>query len=222
MLRCDSPWARVLESTSPRQNVPATFCAISRLLRKYNGQFRSDDDLINKICGTAIAKIIKSAANGLLWDVGAGLYCDNQTTTLHLQDGNSWAMKANATRSDDQSRTISEALRARWRTYGGPAPEAGATISPFISGFEFQSHYMASQPAAALDLMRLQWGFLPQDPRMTQSTFIEGYATDGSLHNAPYTNDPHISHAPEWSTGPTSALSAFAAGIQLSDAAVAS
>lgn len=166
-----------------------------------------------------IAEGIKSAANELLWDVEAGLYRDNQTTTLHPQDGNSWALKANLTLSDDQSLAISKALRSRWGTYGAPAPEAGATISPFIGGFELQAHYMASQPAAALDLMRLQWGFMLQDPRMTQSTFIEGYSTDGSLHYAPYTNDPRISHAHGWSTGPTSALTTYAAGIQLSEAA---
>jgi hypothetical protein len=28
------------------------------------------------------------------------------------------------------------------------------------------------------------------DPRMTNSTFIEGYSSDGSLHYAPYKNDP--------------------------------
>ncbi|KAJ5661409.1 uncharacterized protein N7477_009025 [Penicillium maclennaniae] len=62
-----------------------------------------------------IAKGTKSAANGLLRDVGAGLYRDNQTTTLHPPpDGSSWAMKANATHSDDQSRTISEALCPFW------------------------------------------------------------------------------------------------------------
>ncbi|KAJ5126417.1 hypothetical protein N7526_008594 [Penicillium atrosanguineum] len=166
-----------------------------------------------------IAQGIKSAANELLWDDKAELYRDNQTTTLHPQDGNAWAVKANLTLSDDQSLAISKALRSRWGTYGAPAPEAGATVSPFIGGFELQAHYMADQPAAALDLMRLQWGFMLQDPRMTQSTFIEGYSTDGSLHYAPYTNDPRVSHAHGWSTGPTSALTTYAAGIQLSEAA---
>lgn len=166
-----------------------------------------------------IAEGIKSAANNLLWDDEAGLYRDNQTTTLHPQDGNSWAVKANLTLSDNQNLAISEALRARWGAYGAPAPEAGATVSPFIGGFELQAHYMADQPAAALDLMRLQWGFMLEDPRMTQSTFVEGYSTDGSLHYAPYTNDPRISHAHGWSTGPTSALTTYAAGIQLTAAA---
>lgn len=124
-------------------------------------------------------------------------------------------MKANLTHSDRQKTAVSNALRSRWGKYGAPAPEAGATISPFIGGFELQAHYMANQPETALALIRKQWGFMLNDPRMTQSTFIEGYSTDGSLHYAPYTNDPRISHAHGWSTGPTSALTTYAAGIHL-------
>lgn len=64
--------------------------------------------------------------------------------------------------------------------------------------------------------MRRQWGdFMLDDPRMTNSTFIEGYATDGSLRYAPYTNTPRVSHAHGWSTGPTAALTFYAAGLQL-------
>lgn len=162
-----------------------------------------------------IAARITTAANQLLWDKDAGLYRDNETTTLHPQDGNSWAIKANLTSSTNQTLAICQALKSRWGTYGAPAPEAGTTVSPFIGGFELQAHYLADQPAAALDLIRLQWGSMLQDTRMTQSSFIEGYSTDGSLHYAPYSNDARISHAHGWSTGPTSALSTYAAGIQL-------
>lgn len=165
-----------------------------------------------------IAEKIKVVANQKLWDDKNGLYIDNQTTTLHPQDGNAWAIKANLTQSVKQRSTVSNALKARWGIYGAPAPEAGQTISPFIGGFELQAHYLANKPDSALDLMRLQWGFMLNDPRMTQSTFIEGYSTDGSLHYAPYSNDPRVSHAHGWSTGPTYALSAYAAGIQLTGA----
>ena len=158
---------------------------------------------------------MKSAANKLLWDSKAGLYRDNETTTLHPQDGNTWAIKANLTLSSKQSTVISNALQARWGKYGAPAPEAGATISPFIGGFELQAHYIAGRPNAALDLLRLQWGYMLLDSKMTQSTFIEGYSTDGSIHYAPYTDDARISHAHGWSTGPTYALTAYTAGLQL-------
>ncbi|KAE8167048.1 Six-hairpin glycosidase-like protein [Aspergillus tamarii] len=162
-----------------------------------------------------IANGIKSAANKKLWDASNGLYKDNETTTLHPQDGNAWAIKANLTLSTNQSSTISSALSSRWGKYGAPAPEAANAVSPFIGGFELQAHFLANQPQKALDFIRLQWGFMLDDPRMTNSTFIEGYATDGTLHYAPYTNDARVSHAHGWSTGPTAALSFFAAGLHL-------
>ncbi|KAJ5736433.1 uncharacterized protein N7483_001558 [Penicillium malachiteum] len=162
----------------------------------------------------SVAAGIKTAANELLWDSEAGLYRDNETTTLHPQDGNTWAIKSGLT-SSNQSTIISKVLQARWGKYGAPAPEAGATISPFIGGFELQAHYIAKQPNLALDLLRLQWGYMLLDSKMTQSTLIEGYSTDGSIHYAPYIDDARISHAHGWSTGPTYALTAYAAGIQL-------
>ncbi|KGO69255.1 Six-hairpin glycosidase [Penicillium italicum] len=169
---------------------------------------------------TSKARTIKAAANKLLWDNTTGLFRDNETTTLHPQDGNVWAVKANLTQSLSQTRRISQSLRKRWGKYGAPAPEAGnTTISPFIGGFELQAHYIAGNSNSALDLLRREWGFMMDDPRMTNSTFIEGYSTDGSLHYAPYANDPRVSHAHGWSTGPTSVLTNYAAGLRLKSAA---
>ena len=165
---------------------------------------------------------IKSAANARLWDPSANLYRDNDTvplTTLHPQDGNSWAVVSNMTLSQAQAANISTALSKRWGPYGAPAPEAGPTVSPFISGFELQAHYLAGQPQYAVQLMKRMWAdFMLDDPRMTNSTFIEGYSTNGDLHYAPYTNDPRISHAHGWATGPTSTLTFYAAGLQITSA----
>ena len=164
------------------------------------------------------ASKVKSAANDRLWDAKANLYRDNDTlplTDLHPQDGNAWAVVSGLTSSMERSANISKALAARWGKYGAPAPEAGKTVSPFISGFEIQAHYAAGHPERAVGLMKLQWGFMLDDPRMTNSTFIEGYSTNGDLHYAPYDNDPRISHAHGWATGPTSALTQNAAGLQI-------
>ncbi|KAJ9615742.1 hypothetical protein H2200_001819 [Cladophialophora chaetospira] len=165
---------------------------------------------------------IKNATKSL-WDPKANLYRDNDTmplTTIHPQDGNAWAIISNLTASSKQNRDISTALAARWGPYGAPAPEAGATVSPFISGFELQAHYLAGQPQNAIKLMKRMWGdFMLDDPRMTNSTFIEGYSTNGDLHYAPYKNDPRISHAHGWATGPTSLLTFHAAGLQVTGAA---
>lgn len=42
---------------------------------------------------------------------------------------------------------------------------------------------------------------------------------DISLHYAPYNNDPRISHAHGWATGPTSTLTFYGAGLQVTSAA---
>jgi len=165
------------------------------------------------------AEGIKTAANQRLWNSTAGLYHDNETTTLMPQDGNSWAVFANLTNSTDQASAVSSGLAARWGPYGAPSPEAADAVSPFISGFEMRAHVLSGNVTAALDLMRLQWGFMLDDPRMTNSTFIEGYSANGELHYAPYTNDPRVSHAHGWATAPTSVLTMEIAGLQLTSAA---
>lgn len=79
--------------------------------------------------------------------------------------------------------------------------------------------YQAGQPQHAVQLVKRMWAdFMLDDSRMTNSTFIEGYSTNGDLHYTPYTNDPRISHAHGWATGPTSALSFCATGLQITSA----
>ena len=167
---------------------------------------------------TTYATNVKAAANSLLWDSSVNLYKDNENSTTYPQDGNSWAVRSNLTQLVSQAQNISSALQARWGPYGAPAPEGGATpdvISPFVGGFELEAHYVAGQAQYAVDLVRLQWGFMLDDPRMTNSTFIEGYSVDGSLNYAPYPNGPRVSYSHGWSTGPTYVLTTYAAGIQL-------
>ena len=154
-----------------------------------------------------LASGIQSAAMSLLWQPSVGLFRDNETTTLAPQDGNAWAVKSGLITSPSQVAQISSALQARWSPYGAPAPEAADTISPFISGFELETHFIANHTDAALALVRNMWAdFMLDDPRMTNSTFIEGYSVTGALHYAPYENDAWLSHAHGWSTGPTSSL----------------
>jgi hypothetical protein len=173
------------------------------------------NDTANISSWQSIAEDIKTAANALLWNETAGMYRDNETTTLMPQDGNAWAVVANLTANSTQNSRISQSLVERWTPYGAPAPEADDAISPFISGFELQTHFLAGNTTAALALMRLQWGFMLDDPRMTNSTFMEGYSTTGELHYAPFVNDARVSYAHGWATGPTSSLTQYVAGVQL-------
>ncbi|KAI5778766.1 bacterial alpha-L-rhamnosidase domain protein [Geopyxis carbonaria] len=164
---------------------------------------------------TALAASLRTAANSALWDADAGLYRDNTTTTLHPQDGNAWAIKS-LLAPPSRAAAISTALQKRWTPYGPPAPEAADAISPFISGFELDAHFAANNTATALALMRSMWGdFMLDDPRMTNSTFLEGYSVTGELHYAPYKNDARISHAHGWATAPTAALTRDIAGMRV-------
>lgn len=170
---------------------------------------------------TTSAAGIPPAANALLWDDSANLFWDNDTQkVLHPQDGNAWAVISGVA-SGTRAEAISDSLAGRWiRPYGAPAPEGGVTISPFVSGFEVQAHYKVRRADRAVDLIEFMWaGFMLDDPRVTNSTFIEGYSNDGSLSYPAYDNDPRVSHAHGWATGPTSSLSFLGAGLQLTTAA---
>lgn len=167
---------------------------------------------------TQHAQSIKSKANALLWDTEAHMYLDNETTTLHPQDGNVWAILSNLTETTKQAEEISSALQARWGTYGAPAPEAyGTTISPFIGGLECESSLVIGNPNRALELIRLQWGYMLDGEPMTNSTFVEGYSTDGSLVYKAYSEYSRISHAHGWSTAPTYLLTTYVGGIHVEE-----
>ena len=154
----------------------------------------------------ALAKGIQAAAISLLWQPGVGLFKDNETTTLAPQDGNAWAVKSGLVTNASQIAQISEALQARWGKYGAPAPEAVDIVSPFISGFELEAHFVANRTSAGLALIRDIWAdFMLGDPRMTNSTLIEGYSPNGMLEYSPTPGvvNPGLSHAHGWSSGPT-------------------
>ncbi|KAF7536154.1 hypothetical protein G7054_g4783 [Neopestalotiopsis clavispora] len=174
----------------------------------------------------ALATGISTAANTLLWDDSVSLYRDNDTIAagssapFYPQDGNSWAVIvgiANGTRAE----AVSDALKSRWvRPYGAPAVEAGTTISPFTTGFELQAHYLAGHADYAVDLMEFMWAdYMLDDPRMTNSTFIEGFAVDGQPLYPVYGYDPRVSHAHGWSSAPTSMLTFYAGGLTLTSGA---
>jgi hypothetical protein len=140
------------------------------------------------------ADAIKATASALLWNETAVTYVDNETTTLMPQDGSSWAVVANLTLNPSQTNTISAKLADRWTPYGAPSLEDADAISPFISEFELQTHFLANNATAAFGLTRFMCDLMLDDPRMTNSTFIEGYSTTGELHYSPVLNDARISH----------------------------
>ncbi|KAI8635637.1 glycoside hydrolase family 78 protein [Xylariaceae sp. FL1651] len=170
-----------------------------------------------------IAANIKDSVNEKLWDPKVGAFKDNygaSDTGLHPQDGNSLAIVLGLVDgTGDQGQAISSWLTKNWTPIGPESPELPGEVSPFISSFEVQAHFLARQPQRALDLIRTSWGWYLNNENGTQSTMIEGYLTDGTFgyrHDAGYEeNYSYTSHAHGWSTGPVTALSEHAMGLSI-------
>ncbi|KXN90379.1 hypothetical protein AN958_04248 [Leucoagaricus sp. SymC.cos] len=163
------------------------------------------------------ATALKGRFNQAFWDEAAGLYKDNLTTTLHPQDANSFAVVFNLTDSDDKKQRVSEGLQKNWNALGPVPPELPDTISPFISGFELQAHFIAGEDKRAMDLLERTWGYMLYTNLSVQSTLLEGFTANGSLsyrYYQGYNNDPaYTSHSHGWSSGPTSALTFHLLGL---------
>ncbi|KAI0724800.1 Six-hairpin glycosidase [Fomitopsis betulina] len=167
----------------------------------------------------ANASALKSVFNDAFWLADAGMYRDNLTSTLTPQDANSFAILFNLTESADQVASVSDGLTKNWGLYGSTSPELPDNIAPFIGGFELQAHFVAGNDARAMDLLRREWGYMLYTPLSVQSTLLEGYTSNGSLYYRSYQGynyDPaYVSHSHGWSSGPTSALSFYVLGLQV-------
>ena len=86
----------------------------------------------------------------------------------------------------------------------------GNDIGTFPGSMEVLAHAASGDAAAAMDLIRLQWGYMLKHPNGTQSTFWEGYHKDGSWAYQTI----YMSHAHGWATGPAAALTHHVLGIQ--------
>ncbi|KAF2636855.1 bacterial alpha-L-rhamnosidase domain-containing protein [Massarina eburnea CBS 473.64] len=167
----------------------------------------------------AAAETLKAEYNKILWDPQQNMYRDNQSTSLHPQDGNALALLYNLTLSPVQSSLLSVSLTRFWTPLGPVTPELPDTISPFISSIEVLAHFTALQPKRALNLTRTLWSYLLDSPLMTGSTLAEGITANGSLYyrgDAGYKKDARytsLSHG--WSTGPTAALTFKIAGLEI-------
>ena len=82
------------------------------------------------------ATALKTRFNQAFWLPSAGMYRDNETTTLCPQDANSMAIFFNLTTSQEQANSVSEGLTRNWNDLGPVCPELPDTISPFISSLE--------------------------------------------------------------------------------------
>ncbi|KAI0826506.1 Six-hairpin glycosidase [Trametes gibbosa] len=166
---------------------------------------------------SANATALKQRFNEVFWLPSAGMYRDNDTTTLCPQDANSMAVLFNLTTSAEQAASVSKGLTQNWNDLGPVAPELPDTISPFISGLELQAHFAIGNDERAMDLLRREWGYMLYTKLSVQSTLLEGFTANGSLSYRSYRGynyDPsYTSHAHGWSSGPTSALTYYVLGL---------
>ncbi len=139
--------------------------------------------------------------------------------SIHPEDANSMALLFGVTDSDAKSQSVSQQLTTNWGILGAVAPELPNNIAPFIESFEIKAHFVANQPARALDLIRRSWGWYLNNPLGTQSTCVEGYLADGTFGyrgTSGYNNDASfVSHSHGWSTGPTHALTTYVVGLSI-------
>lgn len=141
------------------------------------------------------------------WVVGA--FKDNPTSSVHPQDGNSLAAWFNATTADRATK-ISDYLVTNWGEFGSSSPEWNNDIGTFPGSMEVWAHMTTGQTTRALDLIRLQWGYMLAKNESTQSTFWEGYHKDGSFaYQGIYMSNSH-----GWASGPGGALTYHVAGVR--------
>ena len=170
----------------------------------------------------AAAQSLKQSINSLFWDASAGQYANTPGGNLYPQDGNALALLYGLVDSRAKAFSASQALRRNWNSFGAQTPEKPNAIGPFPGSLEVEGHFAAGDDQTALDLIRLEWGYMLGSPLGTGSTFWEGYLADGTLEPStpngigwyppPYTG-AYMSLAHGWSTGPTSALTLYVLGV---------
>jgi hypothetical protein len=156
---------------------------------------------------------IQSAIRKLLWVEAAGAFKDNtdKNNTLLPQDGNSLALWFRVVEPNSvEAGRISRYLLGNWGKFGASSPEWGGNIGTFPGSMEVHGHAVAGNTERAMELMRLQWGFMLHNANSTQSTFWEGYNADGTFNF----KGIYMSNAHGWATGPAAALSTHVLGIR--------
>jgi alpha-L-rhamnosidase-like protein len=169
------------------------------------------------------AKDVKDSINNRFYSVSGKAYMDSPSRSqLYPQDANAMAILFNIT-TPGQKYDVSRTLKKNWRLYGPESPELPRNVSPFITSLELHAHFSLGDTIGALDLLRRTWGWYLEHPNGTQSTMIEGYRVDGTFgyrSERGYKSDAsYVSHSHGWSTGPTSALTKYIAGLDILDRA---
>jgi Bacterial alpha-L-rhamnosidase 6 hairpin glycosidase domain len=212
-------WGRTAKSIGEVIGANALFYGV---LSSAVGLARAEGDTDAAAAYDAAAQSLKQSINKLFWDAAAVQYVNAPGSTLYPQDGNALALFYGLVDSPADALRASQALRKNWNSFGAQTPEKPNTIAPFPGSMEVFGHFAVGDDQTALDLIRLEWGYMLNSPIGTGSTFWEGYLADGTLE--PTTTDgiswygppklgSYMSLAHGWSTGPTSALTLYVLGV---------
>lgn len=200
-------WAR---TDSDGKNLEANAVMYRALLASAPLAGAVDDAETGAACTKKAGALKKAVDEAAYWDGDTGLYRNKPGSTLYPQDANALVLWFGLVDDTERARTISKALAGRWTKTGALTPEkTDSSVHPFPGGMEVHGHFAAGRAQTALDLIRLEWGYMLDAPHGTASTFWEGYRTDGT---SDYSGS-YMSAAHGWSTGPTSALTFHLLGI---------
>ena len=167
----------------------------------------------------AKAQLVRQKTNELFWDDAVGAYADfflDSKLSMHYpQDGNAFAIVFGVA-SPQQASRVSQFMVERlhspvgsytvWPDYSAGAPHNIKNfISPFMTEFEAQAHFLAGNARAGLEAIRLTWGNMLA---RGATTTWEGYDVDGDYP------DDHVSLCHGWSGGAAWVLGWHVLGVQ--------
>jgi Bacterial alpha-L-rhamnosidase C-terminal domain/Bacterial alpha-L-rhamnosidase 6 hairpin glycosidase domain len=160
------------------------------------------------------AAAVSDAVNRDLWDPKTGVY-DASTSERGavIQDANVTAILAGIA-SPTRARRIASVMQRALRGPHGPLSVSSPVptgytqdISPYMGGFNVLADFAVGDQAAALSVIRQEWGFMvSNDPGGVDWERIE-LTTDAAV------GAPGDSSAHAWSTAPTPALSQYVLGV---------
>jgi hypothetical protein len=152
---------------------------------------------------------VRTAASAFLFDPKRGLFREEPGSNEYPQDGNALALWFGLAYLDTPA-AVTAQLRGMFNAYGAVTPEKAGAIATFPGSMEVHGLFAAHADLTALDLIRREWGYMLKAPIGNQSTFWEGYRTDGSFdYGGSYMS---LSHG--WATGPTAALTFYLLGLR--------
>ncbi len=158
---------------------------------------------------------VANAFDPAFWDPAAGAYGDTTAAkTTHPQDGNAFAILSGL--AGAHAEAILEHLQSRdWRSWGSTIvddnswddPTWGYQSSercyPFVSYDEVVARFETGLDGSALDLIRLEWGYmLDNGPKTTMWELIKPFGGGGGSFDA------------GWSSGAAPALSDWVLGVR--------